>query len=105
MSTSPEQQTTPAIKYEYLNWTASEALPYDREQSHRLHEPDHRINTIDPITGHDIQDVRNHPSLMDGNLTMYFETEESRRAYQDMPVDHPNLQLPYPATDEDDRGG
>lgn len=39
------------------------------------------------------------------NLTVYFESEASRKAYQDLPLNHPNLHLPYQATDEDDRGG
>lgn len=46
-----------------------------------------------------------HPTLEDGNLTMYFDDEETKKAYVDMPVDHPNLRLPFAAADEDDRGG
>ena len=38
-----------------------------------------------------------------GNLV--FETEATRKAYLDMPIDHPNEHLPYPAADDDDRGG
>ena len=105
MSTLTPSQATHAIKFEYLNWLATDALPRDQTQSHRLHEPEHLINTIDPMTGHDIEDVTSHPSLVDGNLTIYFETEASRKAYQGMPLNHPNLRLPYQATDEDDRGG
>ena len=105
MLTLSPSQTTPAIKFESLNWLATDPLPRDQTQSHRLHEPEHRINTIDPMTGDDIEDVTSHPSLVDGNLTIYFETEATRKAYQDMPINHPNLRLPYPATDDDDRGG
>jgi hypothetical protein len=42
---------------------------------------------------------------VDGNLTIYFETEANRDAFQHMQLNHPNLRLPYPATAEDDRGG
>jgi hypothetical protein len=42
---------------------------------------------------------------VEGNLTIYFETETSGKAYQDMPLDHATLRLPFKATDEDDRGG
>lgn len=98
-------KTTPAIKFEYLNWVASDPMPRDQLQSHRLHEPEHLINTIDPMTGEDIENVTSHPHLEDGNLTIYFETEATRKAYLDMPLNHPNLCLPYPATDDDDRGG
>jgi hypothetical protein len=60
---------------------------------------------LDPMTGHDIENVTSHPSLVDGNLTIYFETASTRTAYLDMPIDHPNLHLPYPPADSDDRGG
>ena len=97
--------TTPAIRFKYLNWIAIDPLSRDQTQSHRLHEPEHRINTIDPMTGDDIENVTSHPSLVDGSLTLYFETDATRKAYLNMPFDHPNLQLPYPATADDDRGG
>ena len=105
MSTLTPIHTTPPIRFEYLNWIATDPLPRDQAQSHRLHEPEHRINTIDPMTGVDIENVTRHPSLEDGNLTMYFETEGTRKAYLDMPLDHPNPLLPYPAADSDDPGG
>jgi len=105
MLTSSPSRTTPAIKFEYLNWIAIDPLPRDQTQSQRLHQPEHLINTIDPMTGHDIENVTHHPSLVDGNLTIYFETEASRNEYQGMQLNHPNLRLPYPAKDDDDRGG
>jgi len=105
MSSLSPIHTTPVISFEYLNWIAVEPLPRDQAQSHRLHEPEHRINTIDPMTGNDIKNVTSHPSIVDGSLTMYFETDGTRKAYQDMPLDHPNLHLPYPAAEGDDRGG
>ncbi|MCU7797175.1 MAG: hypothetical protein KZQ73_05700 [Candidatus Thiodiazotropha sp. (ex Semelilucina semeliformis)] len=105
MSTSTLPHSTPTIKFEFLNWIASDPLPRDQTQSNRLHEPEHLINTIDPMTGDDIEDVTSHPSLEDGNLTIYFETEATRKAYNAMPVNHPNRCLPFPASDEDDRGG
>jgi hypothetical protein len=101
---SPSQRKAD-IRFESLNWVATEPLSRDQTQSQRLHEPEHLINTIDPMTGRDIEDVTSHPSLLDGNLTIYFETEASRKAYRDMPLNHPNLRLPFKATDEDDRGG
>ena len=105
MFTPTPFQKAPALKFESLNWVASDPMPRDQTQSHRLHEPEYRINTIDPMTGNDITDVATHPSLVDGNLTVYFETEATRKAYVDMPINHPNLSLPYPAADDDDRGG
>ncbi len=105
MLTANRFQKAPGLKFESLNWVAADPMPRDQEQSHRLHEPEHRINTIDPMTGDDIPNVMSHPSLEDGNLTVYFESEATRKAYLELPVDHPNLHLPYPATDDDDRGG
>jgi hypothetical protein len=101
----PPFQKSPTLSFESLNWVADEPLSRDQTQSKRLHEPEHLINTIDPMTGRDIEDVTNHPSLVDGNLTVYFETEASRKAYQELPLNHPNLHLPYQAANDDDRGG
>jgi len=104
--TSPSHPfITPDIRYEFLNWIASDPLPRDAAQSHRLHEPVYRISTIDPITGEDIDDVTTHPHLTDGNLTIYFETEATRKAYSELAIDHPNTHLPFPASTDDDRGG
>ena len=105
MFTLSPSQRTPALSFDSLNWVATAPLPRDQTQSKRLHEPEHLINTIDPMTGRDIEDVTNHPSLVDGNLTVYFETEASRKAYQELPLNHPNPHLPYQAANDDDRGG
>lgn len=105
MSTSSPSLAAPGIRFEFLNWVSNEPLPRDQSQSLRLHEPDHLVNSIDPMTGNDIGDITNRPSLVDGNLTIYFETEETRKAYECMPLDHPNLRLPYQSSVDDDRGG
>ncbi len=105
MLTSPLSYRTRSIKFEFANWVASDPLPRDQTQSNRLHEPDHLANSIDPISGNDIDDVEGHPHITDGNLTVYFETDATRKSYIEMPLNHPNRCLPYPATDEDDRGG
>ena len=103
MSTST--QRAPAIRFEDLNWVATTPLARDQEQSHRLHEPDHLIGSIDPITGNDVGDVRGHPSLVDGNLTIYFESEATKAEYEHTPVNHPyEHSLGKPSTDID-RGG
>ena len=90
---------------QHFDWRATETLQRDKEQSHLLHEPKFRIMTTDPITGHDVENYRDHCSLLDGNLSIYFETEESCKEYQNMELNHPNLNLPFPATSDDDRGG
>ena len=95
----------PTIRFEFLNWVATDPLPRDRAQSRRLHEPSYRISTTDPMTGSDISDVSSHPFVVDGDLTIYFETEATRKAYLEFPTDHPNLHLPFAASNDDDRGG
>jgi hypothetical protein len=79
----------PGLACDAINWVAGGCLPRDQEQSHRLHEPTSLLGTIDPITGRDIQDLSGHPFHVDGNMVMYFETEATRKAYLDMPTDHP----------------
>ena len=98
------KRNTPS-NLQHFNWGPTETLQRDKEQSHRLHEPTSRIMTTDPISGMDVDDYINHCSLLDGNLTIYFETEEHCKEFQKIPVDHPNEHLPFAASDEDDRGG
>jgi len=98
-------QHAPAIRFEELNWVATTPLPRDQEQSHRLHEPDHLIATIDPVTGNDIGDVRGHPSVVDGNLTIYFESGETMPEYEQTPVNHPYEHSLGKPSDSIDRGG
>ena len=105
MSHQKPLQHSQQIQFGELNWVASSALPRDREQSHRLHEPDHLIGTIDPMTGRDIIDVTGHPSIVDGNLTIYFESEKTKAEFEQMPLNHPYVHaLGKPAADMD-RGG
>jgi hypothetical protein len=105
MNISAHAQETAVKGFENLNWVASDILPRDREQSHRLHEPDHLINSIDPITSRDIENVEGHPSIVDGKLTIYFESEKTRQVYRETPFDHPYAHLPDNFPKEVDRGG
>ena len=93
------------IKFGEAGWVASDPLPRDQQQSHRLHEPASMISSIDPINGHDVMGVGDHPSLVDGILTIYFESDATRKAYLNTPINHPYSRLPGKPTAEDDRGG
>jgi hypothetical protein len=86
------------------NYVATDALPRDQSQSLRLHEPSQRLSTIDPITGCDIEDPEGHPYLVDGDLTIYFESEATRRVYLDIPVDHPFHLVDNPIDEGYDEG-
>jgi hypothetical protein len=88
---NPESQLSGSTvhRFDAINYVATDNLARDTEQSHRLHEPEYLITTIDPITGRDITDLAHRPQHVDGNVTMYFESKETRQAYLDTPIDHP----------------
>ena len=52
-----------------------------------------RIETTDPITRRDVGDLQGRPFVVDkgseDQLTIYFESEETKRQYLDIPVEHP----------------
>jgi hypothetical protein len=91
-------------RFDAINWVASDCLARDQEPSHRLHEPEWITTTIDPITGRDITDVRAHPNIVDGKVTMYFESERTRRDYLDTPKEHA-LRLPDNPDDDGEAEG
>ena len=105
MNTSTTGRQTPGIRFDELNWVATAPLPRDREQSHRLHEPELLTGTIDPITGHDIDNVAEHPYVRDGKLTIYFESEETMQQFLETPVNHPYEHSLGKTPDDADRGG
>jgi hypothetical protein len=71
------------------NYIATDPLARDLTQSDRLHEPAQILSSTDPITGREIADLTGHPYLVNGNVTMYFETEATRQEFIDMSADHP----------------
>ncbi len=90
--------------YNAANYVGTDPLPRDQAQSSRLHEPEQMLTSIDPITGRDIEDLEGHPYLVDGKVTMYFESEETRQAYLDTPVDHPFRLVDNPTGEGYDEG-
>lgn len=84
-----QEQDTTVHAYNSLDYVATDALERDQRQSRRIHEPEQMITTIDPITGRDIDDLAGRPYIVDGNVVMYFESEDTRRQYIEMPMDHP----------------
>ena len=52
-----------------------------------------RICTTDPITGADVTNLETHPFVIEGagdsGLKIYFESEETKCLYLDIPVEHP----------------
>lgn len=47
---------------------------------------------------------RNDSDDIDGNVVMYFESEETRRAYLDTPIDHPFHLIDNPYEDGEAEG-
>ncbi len=43
-----------------------------------------RISTLDPITLNDVIDVDNAPFVIDGDLKIFFESEENKKEYIEM---------------------
>ncbi len=87
-----------------INFVSDDPLPRDQTQSMRLHEPEQMLTCIDPITGRDIKDLAGHPYLVDGNVTMYFESEATRQEYLDTPIDHPFHLVDNPTDEGYDEG-
>ena len=102
-ATKPPYMTSSNVVW--LDNSKTDILDRDKTQSSRLHEPTWRISTTDPMNGKDINSLKPHPTLEDGNLTMCFENEGTKRAYLKMPIDHPYPHLPFPVSEYDDRGG
>lgn len=90
--------------FNVANYVATDPLPRDQTQSTRLHEPTQMLSYIDPITGREIEDLTGHPYIVDGNMTMYFESEETRQAYLDTPIDHPFHLVDNPTDEGYDEG-
>ncbi len=55
----------------------------------------HIRTTTDPITLGDVPDPQNHPRVDEGDdrngLEIYFESEETKRMYLDMPIYDPKV--------------
>ena len=65
-----------------------------------------RVSTTDPITLNDVSDPESHPFVIEGQgdsaIKIYFESEETKKEYMDIAVEHPgedfqtNLDNPQP---------
>lgn len=53
------------------------------------------VTTIDPVTGTKVTDLEHHPFVVEGSgvaaLKIYFESEDTRRAYLMAQPDDPSL--------------
>lgn len=80
-------------------------LARDKTQSHLLHEFGHIRSHTDPMTGNDVMGSKDHPFVVDGMLTVYFESEKTRQDYLNMLFNHPEPSLAGRSLPEDYRGG
>jgi hypothetical protein len=97
-------QASTVHKTSVANYVATNPLERDQTQSRRLHEPAQILSSTDPMTGREIGDLTAHPYLVDGNVTIYFETEATRKAFMEMPVDHPFHLVDNPTDEGYDEG-
>lgn len=86
------------------NYVATEPLQRDQTQSGRLHEPAQILSSVDPVTGREIDDLSGRPYLVDGNVTIYFESEATRKEFMEMPLDHPFHLVDNPTDEGYDEG-
>jgi hypothetical protein len=86
-------------QFDSVNYVGTDPETRDQTQSQRLHEPVRIMTTIDPITGRDIEEPEDCPHIIDGNVVINFETQATRQAYLDTPLDHP-VPLPDNPTEE-----
>ena len=49
MDITPQKPNPSSMNIDSPNWIADEVLARDKDQTQRLHEPDHIISSIDPI--------------------------------------------------------
>lgn len=103
ISTS-SQHKGPGLKYSEGRCFADSILPRDRTQSRRLHEPKSMVSSIDPINGRDVAALIGRPAIIDGILTIYFESQATRMAYIAMPLNHPCKRVAIEASDLNGRG-
>ena len=45
-----------------------------------------RISTLDPISMNDVKDTETAPYVIDGDLKIYFESEENKQEFLGIPV-------------------
>jgi len=55
------------------------------------------VQTTDPMTGHDVTDLENAPCVIEGTgdspLKIYFESEDSKRAYLEVETREPDAEI------------
>ena len=58
-----------------------------------------RVSTTDPMTLNDVPDPEGHPYVIEGSgegaLKIYFESEETKRAYLEVAIEHPGSDFTY----------
>ncbi len=56
-----------------------------------------RVSTTDPISGNDVKDIEHAPFVVEGSgdasLKIYFESEDNKRAYLEVELEHPGQDL------------
>ena len=53
------------------------------------------VETTDPITGNDVKDLAHAPFILDGELKIYFESENSKQEFLGIEVEHPGTDFEH----------
>ena len=108
MDTTPQKPNPNSMNIDSPNWIADEVLARDKDQTHRLHEPDHIISSIDPISGVDIRGALKTspvvPILPMATRRSILRMRQIGRHFQEMPTDHP-VHLPDNPNEEGEAEG
>ncbi len=68
----------------------------------------HRLSTIDPISMNEVNNLEGKPYLVVGShyndLTIYFENEQNRQLYEDIPVECPGNDFSHDIGNNVDEG-
>lgn len=84
--------------------SSESSMPRDAAQSRRLHEPGPVVVGHDPITGKYALDIPGHPTYVDRDITLHFESKESLREFMAIPTDHPFRLVDDPVSEGYDEG-
>jgi hypothetical protein len=88
----------------------SPTLPkQDHDMTYEASHPHfHRVERTDPMTGHTSAETNGLPSVQEGDsrdgLTIYFESEGSKKAYEAIPVQRPEQGLRQTMSNDVDEG-
>jgi hypothetical protein len=96
--------TPPYAIYVWLDSRHEDIIDHDRAQGPRMRVPNWRISNIDQKNGMSVDITMSHPSQEYGNLTVYFESEDTKKKYLKISAKYLGRNFPFHMTEEDREG-